>query len=794
MKKTLSFLFFIAFFLNVWGYDFKVDQLCYNILSETEVEVTYEQELPYSSDPAYISLSGNIIIPSTVTYDGTTYTVTSIGYNAFYGCFSLASVTISNSVITIGKGSFSGCSFTSLIIPNSVATIEDSAFEDCRSLSFVTIPNSVTSIGKYAFRYCSSLTSIAIPNSVTSIGDGAFTICSSLTDIQVAYDNPSYISENGVLFSVDKTDLVQYPAGKTEISYIIPHGVTSIEYAAFAGCSSLGSITIPNSVTIIGSYAFFDCPSLSSITIPNSVVSIEFNAFHGTTDINEMTVLATIPPTANSSSFNGVNRSIPLYVPAASIEAYRIADGWKEFTNILLVESLTHKQLEITITGNGIIQYGENTLTEDGTLYIEPETEVTLKLLPDDGFEIVQVMYNGTDYSSNVNDEGILTLPVMEANASLDVSFQPIDTSNELCITDANQRVVFFKAPQSYNSDVYVYMWKDNGFVGEYELTPSWPGTQAISQGDGYYRFYIPESWGEPEADWMIIWSDGKGSGYIDGQQTADLPFTMRALYAGSSFMDTRETGIVSGLCDEGGVQHLATIYIEGGEGNIQFGETQISSGTTMLIPSNGTFTLTAPAGYSIMTATVNGEAFSEVENGQSVVVSNITGDIDLYVTLESLHYRMSVYYEGSNVYTWYRVGYMMDFTCNIVAMEGYQLQSVTLNGEDVTSLLDSEGRLDITNITENKTLIISSSQNGETTDYVSSDMNRLRAWQAGENIFVEVDETVQSVMLYDVTGRLMQEYQHMGGYQVITMPVKNLVNLLKVVGKDGSVVSHKLM
>lgn len=619
MKKLSTLLFFIVLSLTVWSYDFSVGQLCYNILSETEVEVTYEG---YGSLGAYGDTFDLLTIPSTVTNNGITYTVTRIG---------------------------------------------DGAFQDCTTLTSVVIPNSVTDIG-----------------------------------------------------------------GST-----------------FYGCISL----------------------------------------------IKMTILATTPPAMSNvnGTFHHVDLlPISLYVPTESIDAYR-ATEWNAF-NILPIEALTHKQLEVTITGNGIIQYGETTLTEDGTLYIEPETEVSLKLLPDDGFEIVQVMYNGTDYSSNVNADGILLLSAMEENASLDVSFQPIDTSNELCITDANQRVVFFKAPQSYNSDVYVYMWKDNGFVGEYELTPSWPGTQAISQGDGYYRFYIPESWGEPEADWMIIWSDGKGSGHLDGQQTEDLPFTMRALYAGSSFMDTRETGIVSGLCDEGGVQHLATIYIEGGDGNLLFGETQISSGSAMLIPSNGTFTLTAPAGYSIVTATVNGEAFYEVENGQSVVVSNITGDIDLYVTLESLHYRMSVYYEGSTVYTWYIIGHMMDFTCNIAAMEGYQLQSVTLNGEDVTSLLDGEGRLDITNITEDKTLIISSSQNGGTTNYVSSDVNRLRAWQAGENIFVEVDETVQSVMLYDVTGRLMQEYQHMGGYQVITMPVKNLVNLLKVVGKDGSVVAHKLM
>ena len=120
---------------------------------------------------------------------------------------------------------------TSVTIPNSVTSIGEYAFAGCSSLTSVTIPNSVTSIGEYAFYGCSSLTSVTIPNSVTSIGGSAFSDCSSLTSVT------------------------------------IPNSVTSIGEYAFAGCSSLTSVTIPNSVTSIGEYAFYGCSSLTSVTI-----------------------------------------------------------------------------------------------------------------------------------------------------------------------------------------------------------------------------------------------------------------------------------------------------------------------------------------------------------------------------------------------------------------------------------------------------------------------------------------------------------------------------------------------
>ena len=216
--------------------------------------------------------------------------VTSIGGYAFTGCKSLTSVTIPDSVTSTGEYTFSDCvSLTSVAIPDSVTCIDNGAFYGCRSLTSVTIPDGVTSIGRSAFSWCTSLTSVTIPDSVTSIGSGAFSNCAALTGIWVTEGNSHYSSDaSGVLFSKDKTTLVQCPG--TLAACTIPDSVTSIVGYAFDGCTSLTSVTIPDSVTSIGKGAFYDCTSLTSVTIPGSVTSIGDDAFSGCASLTSVTI------------------------------------------------------------------------------------------------------------------------------------------------------------------------------------------------------------------------------------------------------------------------------------------------------------------------------------------------------------------------------------------------------------------------------------------------------------------------------------------------------------------------
>ena len=207
--------------------------------------------------------------------------VTAIGDYTFQGCTNLISVTIGNGVTTIGNYAFFECySLKSVTIPDSVTVIGDCSFAICTSLTDVMIPDGVTTIESGAFSNCLKLTSVTIPKSVISIGIGAFALCRLLTEIVVDNKNPAYSSdEYGVLFTKDKNTLLQYPVYNESTFYMIPDGVTSIGYGAFAGHDSLANIVIPDGVTTIENLAFYGCTRLNSITIPDSVASIGDQTF-----------------------------------------------------------------------------------------------------------------------------------------------------------------------------------------------------------------------------------------------------------------------------------------------------------------------------------------------------------------------------------------------------------------------------------------------------------------------------------------------------------------------------------
>ena len=316
------------------AFAFKSGKLYYKILSEEDrtVEVTFWVDGSYNIN--YVS--GDIEIPQKVIYQSKTYTVTAIGNNAFSYC-NLTSVTIPNSVTSIGWSAFEECSsLTSVTIPNSVTSIGSSAFSGCSSLISVTIPNSVTSIGSYAFSGC-SLTSVSIPNSVTYIGGFAFG--SELENINVDPENTVYSSIDGVLYNKDVTNLLYCPRHKTSVT--IPTSVTSIGNYAFYKCSSLTSVSIPNSVTSIGNYAFYKCSSLTSVSIPNSVTSIGDKAFYECSSLTSVTIPNSVTSIGddifyNCSSLTSV--TIPDSVTSIGRSAFY---GCRSLTSVTIPNSVT---------------------------------------------------------------------------------------------------------------------------------------------------------------------------------------------------------------------------------------------------------------------------------------------------------------------------------------------------------------------------------------------------------------------------------------------------------------------
>ena len=303
--------------------------------------------------------------------------VTSIGDSAFGGCTSLASIVIPDSVTSIGNEAFSGCrSLTSIDIPDSVTNLGAAAFFGCSSLTSATIGPGVTALRtawygqrgrialgafKYctglisvelssnlttieagAFESCTSLASVMLPESVTSIGSMAFSGCTSLTEIGVTAENPAYSSVNGVLFNKLQTELIQFPGGKTG-TYIIPKGVICIGNHAFAGCSSLTSISIPNGVTCIGKSAFSGCAGLTSIAIPSSVTGIGAGAFLGCTALTSVTIPQSVTR-IEDIAFSGCTNLTEVYFQgnAPAFESYvfdPVFDGSDKITIYYLADT-----------------------------------------------------------------------------------------------------------------------------------------------------------------------------------------------------------------------------------------------------------------------------------------------------------------------------------------------------------------------------------------------------------------------------------------------------------------------
>ena len=227
-------------------------------------------------------IQGEIAIPNGITtIKGSTFayctgitsitipnSVTSIGYRAFYGA-GLTSITIPDSVTSIGPYAFEDCTgLTSLTISNSVSSVGDGAFRGCTGLTTVNTGNGITSLSCFQNVFNENLTSIVIGNSITSMGIDVFKGCTSLTSVT--------FNDN---FQIK--DLYGFYGCTGLTSITIPNSVTSIGSQAFYGCTGLTSITIPNSVTSIGVDAFYNCTGLTSVTIPNSVTYIARGAFVG---------------------------------------------------------------------------------------------------------------------------------------------------------------------------------------------------------------------------------------------------------------------------------------------------------------------------------------------------------------------------------------------------------------------------------------------------------------------------------------------------------------------------------
>lgn len=244
--------------------------LCLSLVPATAMATDSDFTIENGVITKYNGSATEVVIPSEVT---------SIGDNAFVGCKSLKSVTLSANIASIGHYAFAGCeSLTGITIPGSVKSIGVSAFSGCKSLRKLVISDGVADINRHAFDGCENLTEAVIPDSVKPVSQGMFRNCTNLKKVIL----PSGLTAIGAWMFENCENL-------TDIS--IPDSVTSIDQWAFENCKSLKRVTIPDGVSIIGERAFRYCESLESVTIPAGVETIEPQAFRGCKKLTDITIL-----------------------------------------------------------------------------------------------------------------------------------------------------------------------------------------------------------------------------------------------------------------------------------------------------------------------------------------------------------------------------------------------------------------------------------------------------------------------------------------------------------------------
>ena len=340
------------------------------INDSTELAVSYRTvSHGGGSYSIYHEYYGSVVIPESVTYNGITYGVTSIGSDAFQSCSGLISVTIPKSIKTIGHSVFYGCGNLASIIVDAENPKYDSR-DNCNAIietntstlivgcKNTTIPLNVTGIGQNAFEGCSDLASVTIHAGITSIGRGAFSECANLTNITVDPENTKYDSRDNcnAIIETNTNTLISgckttsFPNNLSSIgeyafyhclglrSVEIPDNVRNIGSSAFEGCNDLSFANIGDGVTIIETNTFRNCKELKTITFGSNVQEIKSGALVDCNNLGNIISLNDVPPSLARSIFTSrfwAHNSILVQVPIGSLEAYRNADVWKYFTYII---------------------------------------------------------------------------------------------------------------------------------------------------------------------------------------------------------------------------------------------------------------------------------------------------------------------------------------------------------------------------------------------------------------------------------------------------------------------------
>lgn len=319
---------------------------------------------------------------------------TRVGNYAFSGCHSIQSVTIPSTIKEWGTSAFNGCNNLSAVYISDLASWCKINCDDfmgnplhiARHLYLngmeitgeLVIPNTIDSIGNWAFVNCVGITSVVIPEGIKSIGQGSLNTCINMT--KVSFPN-----------SLTRIGWASFLGCENLQNLVIPDNVTTIEEYAFKNCYNLETVTFGEGVEEIGSWSFTECTNLktikfgnnlqrigsiafgydaklTSIELPASLTSIGEVAFYDCTGLTSIICHAMTPPALGENVFHSVDKTIPLYVPTASLNLYRTADQWREFTNIHGLTSESSDNQEGLLNGVFTIGYNKSVRFSQGNL------------------------------------------------------------------------------------------------------------------------------------------------------------------------------------------------------------------------------------------------------------------------------------------------------------------------------------------------------------------------------------------------------------------------------------------
>ena len=831
MKKLLStFALALLTAAGAWAQTtFTVDNLKYTVTDETAntVELT-----GYATKP-----TGTLDIPATVSYyyNSTTYSVTSIGDYAFSRCSALTQVTLPNSVESIGSQAFYDCSaLTQVTIPNSVTSIGNWAFWNCSALTQVIIGSSVTSIGSKAFYECYTLTEMTVlatvPPTITastfsninpqvkvsipegsreaymadenwkqlldlSAGQLSGTCGDNLTWTFTTADSTLTISGTGDMYDYGYSDQPWYnfnqgiknislPDGVTSIGryafydcsaltqvtignsvesigeaafancsalkqITLPESVTSIGERAFANCSALKQIALPESVTSIGERAFEDCSALAQVTLPNSVTSIGSSAFYNCSALTQVTwnaINCADSKSSNSSPFYDSRSNITAFTFGNQVEhipAY-LCYGMDKLTQVTLPENVESIGYYAFSGCSALTQVTWNAINCNYDPFYDSRSNITTFTFGSQVEHIPAYLCYGMDklttviISDNVtsigagafSSSGVVSLAIpakatefgadafMDCNKLATVFYR--GNMAEWCNIsfENNYANPLSCAPKTVNLHI------DNKVIKELTIPE---GITAISD----YCFYNAAFLTSLDISSSIT---NIGDSAFAGCTALD------SIYCRASVPPT----IMPTTFD--GVDRSIPLYIP--EGKIM---------DYMFAPYWNEFT-------------------------------------NLQTGFTQQSYTVAYYVAGSNAYFFTPVNYGETFRCHAAAAEGHSILSVTLNGKDITYQLGKDGLLEITNITEDCTLIIST-DGGQTSENtgIQQDATAFRAWQSNGEVFVEHTQDMTGVALYDVTGRLLHQMET-NGYGVLRMAAPGKIHIVRATYADGTTASQKVM